>query len=166
MHVLVRFSLSLTALFLQPVFAEQICHRDYPKTTPSSRFEVHGDVTVTDKKTKLIWKHCVQGLSGENCSVGAAIKKTWEQALQEAKNNSGWRLPNIKELQSIVEEQCYLPALNTQIFPGNSTSSGVWSSSPGAYGTNGAWYVNFNYGLSSGNGRGNALQIRLVRSGQ
>ncbi len=166
MHVLVRFTLLLTALFFQPVFAEQTCQTDYPQTTPSSQFEVHGDGTVTDKKTKLIWKRCVQGLSGNNCSEGTAINVNWEQALQEADNNSDWRLPNIKELQSIVEKQCANPALNTQIFPGDSTGSNVWSSSPNAYYTHYAWYVYFGYGYSYNDTRDYAFQVRLVRSGQ
>ena len=168
MQTLARFTLLFIPLLLQPVFAEQVCETDYPQSTPSSQFEVHGDGTVTDKKTNLIWKRCVQGVSGANCDVGSAKRMTWEKALQEAENTSGWRLPNLKELRSIVEEQCVRPALNTHIFPISSTAFLVWSSSPYAYTAYGAWSVDFDDGGATNHhlGRDSELQVRLVRSGQ
>ena len=111
----------------------------------------------------MIWKRCLQGLSGENCSQGTFFKGTWEQALQEAENNPGWRLPNIKELQSIVEKQCTEPAINIQIFPGN--LSAVWSSTPDVY-SYFVWDVNFKYGYTSTREASHSFQVRLVRSEQ
>ncbi len=61
------------------------------------------DGTVTDRASDLMWMQVDSGaLEG---SEGAM---TWEQALQWAENleyagYSDWRLPNIKELQSIVD---------------------------------------------------------------
>lgn len=77
-----------------------------------------------------------------------------------------WRLPNIKELMSIVEVSCMYPALNSNIFPFFVPASEYrfWSSSPIAYGDS-PWGVEFVYGTS--------LQIhtltanvRLVRDGE
>lgn len=98
----------------------------------------NSDGTITDTKTGLMWKKCMEGFTGNSCDTGAAAAFTWQTALQQpgVVNSGGgfagqtdWRLPNIKELTSIVEEQCYDPAINLTRFP-NTPSSVVWSGSP------------------------------------
>ncbi len=42
-----------------------------------------------------------------------------------------WRLPNIKELISLVEHQCASPAINETIFPDTPPTAEVFSSSAG-----------------------------------
>ena len=166
MSSLIRLSSLLAVCVLLPnavTYAQ--CQPDYPSSTPSERFEVPGDGTVRDKQTGLIWKRCLQGLSGAGCSQGSVFSGTWEQALQQAEANPGWRLPNIKELQSIVEEQCFNPAINKQVFP-DQIASYVWSSSPYAAYTHYAWVVHFGNGNTYYSDRNNAMQVRLVRSGQ
>lgn len=64
-----------------------------------NNFTDNGDGTITDSATGLMW---MQDDSGEGM--------TWESALEyaESKEFAGytdWRLPNIKELQSIVDYQ-------------------------------------------------------------
>jgi len=76
------------------------------------------------------------------------------------------RLPNIKELASIVELACYDPALNATIFK-TAPLSFVWSASPYADFSGSAWGVYFNDGSDYNDYRdyyGN--YVRLVRSGQ
>lgn len=164
MFQLMRFFNVLLFLALFPLSAvyAQDCQTDYPQTTSTERFEIHVDSTVTDKQTGLIWKRCLQGLSGDDCSQDSFFSGTWEEALQEAENNEGWRLPNIKELQSIVERQCTNPALNTQIFPNSEDFFDIWSSSP--HGDSRAWYVHFGSGIAGNETRLNTLQVRLVRN--
>src|SRR5450432_1853802 len=82
------------------------------ETTPAADFADHGDGTVTHTKTGLMWKQCVEGLSGAGCAAGAATLMLWSNALNAANtanaSNGGlgfahytdWRLPNQKELQS------------------------------------------------------------------
>ena len=106
-------------------------------TTPMKEFVVHGDGTVSHLRTGLMWKQCLQGTSGDQCQTGEASLLTWEQAFTELKavNQDGfgghndWRLPNAKELSSIIEYGCHDPALNITAFP-NMTSNKVWSSTP------------------------------------
>ena len=87
----------------------------------------NSDGTVTDAKTGLVWSQCSIGQewSESGCS-GEPANLEWQGALQAASqfNHSGglageidWRLPNIKELGSIVEHQCHSPAINEEYFP-------------------------------------------------
>lgn len=132
-------------------------------STPTEQFINHGDGTVTDTKTGLMWKVCNEGESWDSTSktcIGTYLTYTWQGALSQAKNlnNSNgfsgykdWRLPNIKELRSIVELQCADPSINLSIFPttpsGTNSSTGniiYWSSSPkSGIDEFNAWGVNF-----------------------
>lgn len=147
------------------------------ETTPSSQFENNNDGTVTDLKTKLIWKKCIEGQTwqaGSNlCSYDTDIAPmfTWPEALAKAtqtNSNGGfagavnWRLPNIKELSSIIENACYGPSINLSIFP--NTPAGIyWSSTPYIGSNEHAWSVRFNYGQNSMNFKYDYYFARLVR---
>lgn len=150
------------------------CNSSAPASTPDAQLTDHGDGTVTDTKTGLMWKQCSEGLSGSNCVTGSVTTHTWQGALQlvETLNSSGgfagytdWRLPNLKELRSIVEEQCYSPAINSTRFP-NTPSSFFWSSSPYARNSAYAWSVGFNIGYAYYGNRSDPSRVRLVRAGQ
>ncbi|MDO8948353.1 MAG: DUF1566 domain-containing protein [Desulfocapsaceae bacterium] len=152
----------------------QTCNANMPASTPDSQLTDNGDGTITDSKTGLMWKKCMEGVSGSNCDSGAAGSFTWQTALQRpAIVNTGigfagqtdWRLPNIKELRSIVEEKCVDPSINLTRFP-NTPSSVVWSGSPYAGHSDYAWVVYFNSGNSYINIRSYNNQVRLVRGGQ
>lgn len=179
-----KYSLLSLALCLPLIsHAAQTCQpTSITATTPTTQFTVHGDGTVTDKKTGLMWKQCPEGQSGAACATGTAVTYTWQGALQQAAsvNGSGfatytdWRLPNIKELSSIVERQCETPAINLEVFPAT-PSERFWSSSPVAAINDDAWLVNFEFGISSSDYRIEPFAIsgdpfiyavRLVRNGQ
>ncbi len=140
-------------------------------TTPTNRFTINNDGTVSDTKTGLTWKKCSEGQSGVDCRMGEAAKYAWQGALQQAQsvNNNGgfagyknWRLPNMKELDSIVEKQCIDPSINLVVFP-ESQSNAYWSSSPLAVDSNNAWYVYFGHGRSLKAYKANFFFVRLVR---
>ena len=166
-------SFTLCVMTLLPILAgAQTCQTNrILATTPTNRFTINNDGTVSDTKTGLTWKKCSEGQSGVDCSTGTATTYTWQGALQQAQsvNNNGgfagyknWRLPSIKELNSIVEEQCIEPSINLAVFP-ESQGSWYWSSSPNADGSSGAWSVNFGNGYSYSHGKGNNSFVRLVR---
>jgi hypothetical protein len=84
---------------------------------PEPRFVDNRDGTVKDNMTGLIW------LKNPSC---LRSKMTWKEALIEVKklrenddaykdcrveNNVNWRMPNIKELQSLVDFGSFNPAL-------------------------------------------------------
>ncbi len=149
----------------------QVCYYDnIPATAPASRFNDNGDGTVTDQASGLQWKRCSEGQvwSGGTCT-GTASGYNWQQALQRAQTVSfadkdDWRLPNITELTSIVEEACYNPAIDLGVFPA-SIGSAYWSSSPYAAAADAAWVLDF-HGYDGGYDKGNVYQVRLVRGGQ
>ena len=92
-----------------------------------------------------MWKQCTEGLSGATCEAGSAQLFNWDDALARAEastfaNYTDWRLPNVKELASLVEECRREPAINTNLFP--NIYGTLWSGSP-AVDESLAWTVNF-----------------------
>ena len=164
----------LSATLLAAALNAQTCRDSITASTPTSRFTI-SDNTIIDNTTNLEWQRCRLGTtwdaSANSClddGIADNDAYTWEQALEAAASNelngaSDWRLPNIKELASIVEEACYNPAINLELFP-NTPSDGFWSSSPYADGSGGAWSVYFDDGNDSYTNRDNSEYVRLVRS--
>lgn len=128
-----------------PLSFAQRCSDTIQASTPDTRFSLNSDGTVTDKQTSLIWKRCLEGQSGADCSSGSATSFQWPKALEQAASQAGWRVPNIKEVSSIVELSCYDPAINLNIFP-NQPSASVWSNSFTAGSRTNIWYVDFQDG--------------------
>lgn len=121
------FSLSLM-LYVPYSFA--ICSSQIQSNTPNSRYQIlNAGSEVKDLKTGLIWQRCSIGQTwtGSTCE-GNAQAYTWPQALEKAKMTPLWRLPNIKELYSLVNIACYNPTINEPIFP-NTANDSYWSSS-------------------------------------
>ncbi len=149
-----------------------------PNTVPLSgtgigqkAYADNGDGTVTDPTTGLTWMRCSMGQiwDGTTCT-GTAGAYTWDQAVALTgtvtfAGQSDWRLPNIRELQSIVERAAYDPAVDAGVFP-NSATPYVWSSSTNAFTSSSAWLVFFHFGSSYSYSKSNAYQVRLVRAGQ
>jgi hypothetical protein len=114
------------------------------RTDPSRfRYDNSGEL-VTDTYSGLVWQRCPVGFTlndnstGENvsddrCDAPGDASVTWQAALQRSllDNTAGreWRVPNLKELESIVEPSCSRPALDMALFPRNAASF-LWSSTP------------------------------------
>jgi hypothetical protein len=79
---------------------------------------------------------------------------------------SDWRMPNRKELRSIVDLSRYIPAINTVYFP-NTWIGSYWSSTTCADNPVHAWPIEFYSGSSSSyQGKSFYGYVRAVRGGQ
>lgn len=157
-----------TAAFAQP---PHVCQKtNIPEATPSARFVNNGDGTITDSNTDLMWKQCLEGLAGDECELGEALALNWAEALlylpelnkEGDKGYMDWRMPNIRELSTLVETQCMNPSINTEVFPGTPATQ-VWTSSPYQFYTHYSWYVDFGYGSADYDERIKPKSLRLVR---
>jgi len=154
-----------------------VCNSAITANAPDERYSINGDGTVTDLWTGLMWKQCVEGQSGASCNTGTNSTFTWSAALTlvDTVNGSGgfathtnWRLPNIKELLSLVEFKCAAPARNKVAFPFNGASDySYWSSSPTAIvAGNEVFYLDDETGFFSETTITSNLLVRLVRDTQ
>jgi hypothetical protein len=129
---------------------------------PNPRFTDNKNGTVTDNLTGLIW------LKNANCFG----PQDWPSALNDAntlasgscgltdKSDKGdWRLPNVRELTSLIDFGFFGPAISNTVGTGQWKEGDAfsqlqmqfyWSSTPGADNTGSAWYVLSYYGLLTG----------------
>ncbi|MDH2018892.1 DUF1566 domain-containing protein [Acinetobacter ursingii] len=134
----------------QSIYA-QTCSDQIKKVAADNRYQIvegSNGSEVKDIKTGLIWQRCSLGQVWSNGQCyGNPQAYTWSEALQKANAlGNGYRLPNIKELGSLVEEACSNPAINLSIFPTTATND-YWSSSPKNSDNRYAWSVNFEEGI-------------------
>ncbi len=145
----------------------------------------NGNGTVRDLNTGLVWEK----LSDDGTVHDKDNPYSWANAFTghvatlNAMNFAGhndWRLPDVRELQSIVNYQSFNPtvssAFNTNCVPGchattcSCTASGdYWSSTSSISDPSGAWYVGFLYGavdaFGMSGGKSGTASVRAVRNG-
>ncbi|MBK7001892.1 MAG: DUF1566 domain-containing protein [Rhodoferax sp.] len=117
-------------------------------TANTGALQPNANGTVFDPKTGLTWMRCAMGQTwdGSTC-IGTASTYTFDQAnaltgTVPFAGQSDWRMPNIRELQTIVDRSVYSPAIDSVAFP-NTLGSSFWSGSPDDGGSSYAWYVYF-----------------------
>jgi len=150
---------------------------------PSPRFTDNSNGTITDNLTGLIWLKdagcfaTVGGITKGNSAAASTL--TWPNALtwsnSLASGSCGltdgspvgdWRLPNINELESLVDLQNANPAIPAGHPFINVQANYYWSSSSYASGTGYAWYVDMVYGYVYDYNKYNNLYVWPVRAGQ
>lgn len=118
---------------------------------------------VTDAGTGLVWYRCSVGQtwSGTTCT-GTPSTFDHRLAMSHASSQTGWRMPNVKELASIVSINHLYPSIDTTVFP-NTVSGTYWSATPFGSDVSYAWYVSFSLGLVNNTSRIPFYYVRLVR---
>ncbi|QOX80502.1 DUF1566 domain-containing protein [Trichlorobacter lovleyi] len=79
---------------------------------PTPRFVENGDGTVTDKLTGLIWlqyANCFGNMDWYNALTTANTLASGACGLSDGSTAGQWRLPNVKELESLVDFQQQAP---------------------------------------------------------
>jgi len=136
--------------------------KGYPKT--GVRFTDNGDGTITDNATGLMW---ASDGNGAGCNNGDFINManaiTWAESLTFA-GYSDWRLPNIKELVSILDYEENNPAINATFFP-NTTNGNYESTTTVNSNTSLCFVVKLADGIVVTVPKGFSHSVRAVRGG-
>ena len=135
---------------------------------PDPRFTDNGNGTVTDNLTGLVWLK----------DANPCGKKNWSQALtfcnnlsngraglRDASSPGDWRLPNIREIYSLVDFSQFNPALPPNHPFVKQQSSLYWSSTVDIGSAAGAWLVNFYRGYVGVYYQAGEYYVHPVRSG-
>ncbi len=114
-----------------------------PLSAMGADFINNGDGTVTDRETGLIWQQT------ESCCQSQRLARRYCEEMIFA-GHADWRLPNVKELESIVDDDTNHPAINTEFFPMTVSTQynffDFWSSTAYAGDTHYFWRVLFQTG--------------------
>ena len=144
----------------------------------NSRYTDHADGTISDAQTGLMWMQCTYGQvydsTSKDCSSGSAESSDWQQAFANAAESNAhggsygyndWRLPNVKELGSIVDFGSHSPAINQSIFPNTIAERPYWTSTPFRADDSQALAIHFSAGdyLARARNTTIATYLRLVR---
>lgn len=124
--------------------ANTVCTKINDLTKSQIKYQTLANGDVKDTSTGLIWRACPLGMNYDTNTqkcTGSATSYTWEKALQAASNLDAslkWRVPNVKELTSILELNCQRKNILPDVFNHDVLYKGVsfhfggnfWSSTP------------------------------------
>jgi len=129
---------------------------------PKSREKLidNGNGTVTDLSTGLMWQQAT-----------APGSHSWQNALSYCEDLSlggytDWRLPTIKELDSIVDLKQQLPAIDIDYFPDTDSNEFYWTSTTYQRNAEYGYRIYFDYGGDGFFNKTDGGRVRAVRGGQ
>ncbi len=132
--------------------------QDGSYTINAPSYTDNGNGTITDNNTQRIWQK-----EDNNTQSTWAAANTY-CADSTLANYDDWRLPNIFELFSVVDESKSNPAINETYFP-NTDSAYFWTSTVRADVSTDMWLVGFNEGDTATTLNTNSYYNRCVRGG-
>ncbi len=140
----------------------QICNLSGQCATPEYT-ESNG--VVTDSVTGLLWQ---QAVPSNPCPSDGSGVCTWSDAVSYCSGlslggfSTGWRLPALNELFSLVETG-QTPTIDSSVFPIGSNDQYVWTDTCDGPCSGDAWSVNFILGYVFSNLVDLSLNVRCVR---
>ena len=137
---------------------------DYQPAASQPSYTDNGNGTTTDNRTGLMW---VNDGNSAGCNNGGTL--TWDAAITFCEGltyagYSDWRLPNVRELESIVDAGHTSSSINATYFT-NTQSNSYWTSTTYVPDTSYAWYVSFSHGYVFDNHKTLVNHVRCVRGG-
>jgi hypothetical protein len=126
---------------------------------PVGRYSI-ADAIVLDTKTTLSWQRTVPTAIFSWPDAKAYCASLGQGASPE---QTGWRLPTVKELQTLVDRsQASAPSIDPSAFPGTPPAF-FWSSTLLAGSPSYAWSVNFASGGTGNLDEAETSYVRCVR---
>jgi hypothetical protein len=170
MNALTSILLTCGCVFTGSALAASTCYDTLTETTIIDNFTLLSNGLVQDKNTGLMWMRCAHGQTFDSTNstcTGSPVQITWQDALQlsETINDGGytdWRVPNAKELATIVEKRCVDPSVNEIVFPATSAEN-FWSSTTVVGTETSAWSVAFYNGKNNTKDKLLDLHVRFIR---
>ena len=130
---------------------------------PGARFKNNGNGTITDNLTGLIWLGNA-GYFGPTTWAGALAEvdllADGTAGLKDGSKAGDWRVPNLVELESLVDVSASNPALTSGSPFSNVANDWYWSSTfywGGSSGSSSAWIINFGDGSYINDSKTNAM---------
>jgi len=125
---------------------------------------ISGDAVVIDRATGLMW-----GADGNAAGCWNGCKDNFAAALGYANSLTfagfnDWRVPNIKELLSIVDYSHYDPAIDANFFP-NTFIQSYWSSTASPEASTTKFTIDFAVGDILAISQSEEFRLRSVRKG-
>jgi hypothetical protein len=144
--------------------SEQTGDDGYYQAGISLNYTDNGNGTITDNATGLMW---AKDDNGAGCNFGNYIG--WASAINYAQSLTwagyrDWRLPNRRELESLVDTGRNSPAINPTFI--NTKLGYYWSSTSRNSNPTGAWVVDFADGDVVINPKTGNYYVRMVRGGR
>lgn len=145
-------------------------------TGPTQHATYTSDYTTTDSGTGLVWKSCIEGKSGSDCSTGSTTTADLTTATSSCtalnSSNSGagyagrtnWRIPTIEEFETIINYSTVVPSSFATYFPATPQTV-YWSSTDYGADTTKAYYANYYHGFVGPDTKTNLKAIRCVSPG-
>jgi len=133
-----------------------------PDTVQLPSFSDNGDGTVSDLRTGLRWQKCSRGQSNDSACSGAVTQGTWQSNLAYCNgltlgshaNASSWRLPNLRELNSIYFVGNSNATMEAAYFPNTPTATIYVSSTTRANAGNFVLHSTDGFFANNGSGAG------------
>jgi len=140
---------------------------------PGTRFNDNGDGTVTDQLTGLVWLKnaaCFAPASWANAVADANQLASGQCGLTDGSAAGQWRLPNLIELESLIDAAASAPAVSGPFanVPATASGSVYWTSTPYWSGegaaTGSAWAIRLSDGryINGNDANGNNLMASAL----
>jgi Protein of unknown function (DUF1566) len=152
---------TLCLLLMSSFSQAQRCNSAIEASAADWRYERRSNGDVFDKVTKRLWSACSLGQYWkDNGCQGEALRLSFDEA--RARLKKGWRLPEIAELNTLVELRCTHSAVNHRFFSATQAAP-YWSATAFIHQPEHYWQVHFLEGESAVAAGQRSAFTRLLR---